>query len=354
MKFTKAIVALFVGALIFTPATEAYAAQAPDLDSQQVETAPRTAETTQAETAQSEATPEADEAATQAAQLENEAPAAVAAVLKISGTAKVGKKLRVKATGVSADAVYTWYVGGKRAGTGKTYTIKAKDRTKRIQVKADGAKSSLTKKVTKQKAKVAVKKLKVTGSAKVGKKLKANAKVKKPSDLKLKGTYTWYVSGKKVKTGKTLKIKKKYANKTVRVTYSVKWKTGKYRSDSKKKSWKKKATWDRSSKAITKTARSATGIPYVWGASSRKGADCSGLVKYVYAQHGITLPNNDRAIAAKGKRVSKAKAKPGDVIHYPGHVAIYVGKGKMVEAQTVGTKSKVSSVRGGGTFYRMT
>jgi cell wall-associated NlpC family hydrolase len=76
------------------------------------------------------------------------------------------------------------------------------------------------------------------------------------------------------------------------------------------------------------------GVPYVYGGYSTKGFDCSGLVKYVYAQVGITLPHSSMAQGHMGTRVAVQDAKPGDVVVFNGgsHVGIYIGDGHMIDA----------------------
>lgn len=87
--------------------------------------------------------------------------------------------------------------------------------------------------------------------------------------------------------------------------------------------------------SIASFALQFVGNPYKAGGTSlTNGADCSGFTQSVYAKFGISLPRTSGAQANVGRGVSYSEAKAGDLICYSGHVAIYIGGGKIVHAST--------------------
>lgn len=95
---------------------------------------------------------------------------------------------------------------------------------------------------------------------------------------------------------------------------------------------------------IVNAAWTQIGVPYVWGGTSAySGLDCSGLTQWCHAQAGISIGRIDTAQLAGGMQVSNPQ--PGDIAWSPGHVAIYIGGGQMIEAQQPGTTICVSPVR---------
>lgn len=89
---------------------------------------------------------------------------------------------------------------------------------------------------------------------------------------------------------------------------------------------------------IVNYALQFVGNPYVWGGTSlTNGADCSGFVLSVYKKFGYSLPHSSASQANCGKKVDINDLQPGDLVFYKhgdriGHVIMYIGDGKAVEA----------------------
>ena len=99
-----------------------------------------------------------------------------------------------------------------------------------------------------------------------------------------------------------------------------------------------------SGSSVVSYAMQFVGHPYVWGGNSlTNGVDCSGFVHEVYAHFGISTPRYSQAFKSVGQAVSFDNIQPGDVVVYPGHVAIYAGGGVIVEAQS--TKAGITANR---------
>ena len=96
-------------------------------------------------------------------------------------------------------------------------------------------------------------------------------------------------------------------------------------------------------KTVASFAKRFVGNPYVWGGTNlNTGADCSGFVKSVYKAFGYNLPRSSSSQRSAGRKVSYSKKQPGDLICYNGHVAIYIGNGKIVHASSKKTGIKIS------------
>ncbi|MCU1528065.1 MAG: hypothetical protein JWP75_1828, partial [Frondihabitans sp.] len=96
-------------------------------------------------------------------------------------------------------------------------------------------------------------------------------------------------------------------------------------------------------------------VPYVLdGSSPSQGFDCSGLVMYVLAHFGITVPHDVDGIAALGTVIPESEAVAGDMVVYPHqHIGIYIGNGMMVDAPVPGEDVKIQSVWGSPEYVRI-
>jgi peptidoglycan DL-endopeptidase CwlO len=92
------------------------------------------------------------------------------------------------------------------------------------------------------------------------------------------------------------------------------------------------------------------GVPYVWGGASPAGFDCSGLVMYVYAQLGISLPHY--TVAQWNATDPISSPAPGDLVFFNGlgHVGIYIGGGRFVDAPHTGSVVRIDSMSGFGGY----
>ena len=109
--------------------------------------------------------------------------------------------------------------------------------------------------------------------------------------------------------------------------------------------------------AIVNTARKYMGVRYVWGGSSPKGFDCSGLVQYVCRSLGISVNRTAAAQFSNGRAVNKADLQPGDLVFFAkskriSHVGIYIGNGQMIHAPHTGDVVRIASINSG--YYSRT
>jgi cell wall-associated NlpC family hydrolase len=106
--------------------------------------------------------------------------------------------------------------------------------------------------------------------------------------------------------------------------------------------------------AIVTLARTELGMPYIWGgASPQTSFDCSGLVQWVYAQAGVSLPRTAQDQYNATLRVASDQIQPGDTVYfantYPSrepitHVGIYIGNGLMIDAPAEGEVVQIAPV----------
>ncbi|MCX2929210.1 C40 family peptidase [Mycobacterium sp. CVI_P3] len=92
-----------------------------------------------------------------------------------------------------------------------------------------------------------------------------------------------------------------------------------------------------------RAALSRLGCPYVWGATGPDRFDCSGLVKWAYAQAGVHLDRTTYEQINDGVPVAAAQVRPGDLVFpHTGHVQLAIGNGLVVEAPHAGANVRIS------------
>lgn len=98
--------------------------------------------------------------------------------------------------------------------------------------------------------------------------------------------------------------------------------------------------------SVVTTALQYLGIPYRWGGEHPDtGFDCSGLMRYVFLQHGINLPHYSGYQFKMGKPVDAAELQPGDLVFFGNpihHVGMYVGNGYFLHAPRTGDFVKLT------------
>ena len=103
--------------------------------------------------------------------------------------------------------------------------------------------------------------------------------------------------------------------------------------------------------AVVRAALQFRGVPYKWGGEDpNTGFDCSGLVQYVFKKYGVNVPRVTYEQFRSGTPVPLNSMRPGDLVFFhpsaqgPGHVGIFIGNGKYLQAPQTGDVVKISNL----------
>lgn len=188
---------------------------------------------------------------------------------------------------------------------------------------------------------------------------KSKVKIKKGSSISLKNYIESATDNKDGNVKSDVKISGKVNTKksgTYTISYSVKDEAGNEETDTLKVTVYTPSSNSGddldSNSGIAGTALTRKGCSYVLGGNGPTIFDCSGLARWAYAKHGISLPRTAAAQYAATSRVSKSQLKAGDLVFFAGttgrsgitHVGIYIGGGMMVHAAGHSSGVIVSSI----------
>ena len=101
---------------------------------------------------------------------------------------------------------------------------------------------------------------------------------------------------------------------------------------------------------IVRAARKYIGVRYLWGGNTPRAFDCSGYIRWVYAEYGIELPRTAREQAGVGIAPYPGDLRAGDLLFFYGgqgaqHIAIYVGGDTIIHASSAAKRVRLDVMR---------
>lgn len=123
--------------------------------------------------------------------------------------------------------------------------------------------------------------------------------------------------------------------------------------------------------AVISAAKKQLGVTYAWGGGDKSGPtmgirdggvadsfgdymkvgfDCSGLTQYAWGQVGVDIPGDSTSQHAAVPRVDSPQM--GDIMWWPGHVALYIDGNSMIQAPQSGKVVEIAPLRKGAVYHR--
>ncbi len=104
---------------------------------------------------------------------------------------------------------------------------------------------------------------------------------------------------------------------------------------------------------VVQTALRYLGTPYRWGGKSPLGIDCSGLCSMAYMLNGAYIYRDAKIMDGFPLReIAQKNMKLGDLIFFPGHVAMYIGNDHYIHSSLGGNEVNVNSLNPNEDNYR--
>ena len=104
---------------------------------------------------------------------------------------------------------------------------------------------------------------------------------------------------------------------------------------------------------VVQTALSYLNTPYRWGGKSPIGIDCSGLCSMAYMLNGVVIFRDAKIVDGFPiKEISIEQIQKGDLLYFPGHIAMYIGDDLYVHSSLGGNEVSINSLNKEHPHYR--
>lgn len=104
---------------------------------------------------------------------------------------------------------------------------------------------------------------------------------------------------------------------------------------------------------VVQTALSYLSTPYRWGGKTPLGIDCSGLCSMAYLLNGVVIYRDAKIVDGFPiKQIPFEQIQKGDLIYFPGHIAMYMGEDLYVHSSLGGNQVSINSLNKEHSHYR--